>query len=93
MQQLKYLDNLEITGESRKVINATVLKKRMYYNMKILTIKRNTAFLNFKLLESWNRSNLEITNEISALLGMQKHVQTMIDHSFLLNVSIIKVAI
>ncbi|TPX32417.1 hypothetical protein SmJEL517_g04464 [Synchytrium microbalum] len=39
------LDSHRITAEARKAVAATVLKKRMFYNMCAQTIRRNTAIL------------------------------------------------
>ncbi|TPX46569.1 hypothetical protein SeMB42_g03636 [Synchytrium endobioticum] len=42
---LTRLDSHNITPEARKAVAATVLKKRMFYNMCVQTIRRNTAIL------------------------------------------------
>ncbi|KAJ3129093.1 Leucine-rich repeat-containing protein 9 [Physocladia obscura] len=65
LPNLKVLDTLEITEESRRIISATVLKKRMYYTMRVRTIKRNTNFL-IKLLQIQTDND---ENQIEEILG------------------------
>ncbi|KAJ3411055.1 Leucine-rich repeat-containing protein 9 [Chytridiales sp. JEL 0842] len=74
LPNLKCLDTLEVTEESRKIISATVLKKRMYYNMRIRTIKRNTNFL-IKLLQTRN-AEIEggFESDINELLKKLKRI-------------------
>ncbi|KAJ3168498.1 Leucine-rich repeat-containing protein 9 [Geranomyces variabilis] len=75
LPNLKSLDTLDVTDESRRIISATVLKKRMYYNMRIRTIKRNTNFL-LKLLAT--RAAVEIDRvegEIQVLMQRTKRVK------------------
>ncbi|KAJ3196285.1 Leucine-rich repeat-containing protein 9 [Irineochytrium annulatum] len=62
LPNLRSLDTLEVTDESRRIISATVLKKRMYYNMRIRTIKRNTNFLT-KMLQTRNVEEEKILEE------------------------------
>jgi Leucine-rich repeat (LRR) protein len=72
---LKSLDTLEVTDESRRIISATVLKKRMYYNMRIRTIKRNTNFLR-KILENRTREiGLMIETDAIKLIERAKRIQ------------------
>lgn len=80
---LRYLDTLEVTEESRRMIIATIMKKRMYffhvrrlksnsqpiryYNMRIRTIKRNTNYL-IKLLDDVARENCaQMTQDLCQL--------------------------
>jgi hypothetical protein len=49
LPKLVILDSLQITEESRRIIGATVLKKIMYYNMRISTIRRNENILGTSL--------------------------------------------
>ncbi|KAJ3285947.1 Leucine-rich repeat-containing protein 9 [Borealophlyctis nickersoniae] len=75
LPNLRSLDTLEVTDESRRIISATVLKKRMYYNMRIRTIKRNTNFL-VKLLDTRHleeQSRLE--RDMVELMGRAKRAQ------------------
>ncbi|KAI8910691.1 hypothetical protein DFJ77DRAFT_470723 [Powellomyces hirtus] len=75
LPNLKSLDTLDVTEESRKIISATVLKKRMYYNMRIRTIKRNTNFL-MKLLAIKAAVEIEkVEGEIRILMERTKRVK------------------
>ncbi|KAI9334738.1 hypothetical protein BDR26DRAFT_866682 [Obelidium mucronatum] len=79
LPNLHVLDTLEVTEESRRIISATVLKKRMYYNMRIRTIKRNTNFL-IKLLQTRTDQDEKTIHEVlSALMKSGKLVQRLID--------------
>ncbi|RHY83123.1 hypothetical protein DYB35_010700, partial [Aphanomyces astaci] len=40
---LIYLDTIELTSTNKQVADTTLIKKRMYYNMRIKTIKRNVT--------------------------------------------------
>ncbi|KAJ3012251.1 UNVERIFIED_CONTAM: Leucine-rich repeat-containing protein 9 [Siphonaria sp. JEL0065] len=79
LPNLHVLDTLEVTDESRRIISATVLKKRMYYNMRIRTIKRNTNFL-IKLLQTrTDQDEKKIEEVLSALMKAGKLVKRMSD--------------
>ncbi|KAJ3035656.1 Leucine-rich repeat-containing protein 9 [Rhizophlyctis rosea] len=75
LPKLTSLDTLEVTEESRRIISATVLKKRMYYNMRIRTIKRNTNFLIKFLDNTYADAQSTIEADIVALLSRTKRVQ------------------
>ncbi|RKO93872.1 hypothetical protein BDK51DRAFT_18137 [Blyttiomyces helicus] len=75
LPNLLSLDTLEVTDESRRIINATVLKKRMYYNMRIRTIKRNTNFL-ARLLDTRNADELaSLIEDLKGLVYRLKRIQ------------------
>ncbi|KAI9356534.1 hypothetical protein DFJ73DRAFT_623012 [Zopfochytrium polystomum] len=75
LPNLKSLDTLDVTDESRRIISATVLKKRMYYNMRIRTIKRNTNFL-LKMLHTRARDDeRQIEADVFVLMEKCRKVQ------------------
>ncbi|KAI8619983.1 hypothetical protein BC830DRAFT_1059795 [Chytriomyces sp. MP71] len=79
LPQLHILDTLEVTDESRRIISATVLKKRMYYNMRIRTIKRNTNFL-IKLLQvRTDEDESRLEGVLAQLMKKGKVVQRLKD--------------
>jgi hypothetical protein len=43
MPKLLKLDTMHISEESKNFAETTFMKKRMYYNMRIKTIQRNTS--------------------------------------------------
>ncbi|ORY39828.1 L domain-like protein [Rhizoclosmatium globosum] len=79
LPQLHILDTLDVTDESRRIISATVLKKRMYYNMRIRTIKRNTNFLIKMLQVRTDADAKQIEDVLVDLLKAEKVVQRMYD--------------
>ncbi|KAJ3202502.1 Leucine-rich repeat-containing protein 9 [Entophlyctis luteolus] len=79
LPNLLVLDTLEVSTESRRIISATVLKKRMYYNMRIRTIKRNTNFL-IKLLQTKTEMDeKKIEEALRALMKAKKTTERRID--------------
>ncbi|KAJ3065950.1 Leucine-rich repeat-containing protein 9 [Podochytrium sp. JEL0797] len=79
LPNLHVLDTLEVTEESRRIISATVLKKRMYYNMRIRTIKRNTNFLVKLLQVKTDQDEKLIQDVLCDLLRAGKRVQRCMD--------------
>lgn len=74
LPRLHYLDSLQITQESRKIIGATVLKKIMYYNMRISTIKRNENIM-IKTLNNHQTSHDGTANtDTKQLLRLRYHL-------------------
>ena len=43
IQQLTSLDTLVLADETKQLAEATYMKKKMYYNMRIKTLRRNTT--------------------------------------------------
>ncbi|KAI8846431.1 hypothetical protein BC829DRAFT_398533 [Chytridium lagenaria] len=75
LPNLRSLDTLDVTDESRRIISATILKKRMYYNMRIRTIKRNTNFL-IKSLQTYNVDDEKhIEDDVVVLTKRIKRIQ------------------
>ena len=52
LQQLSMLDSYAIADEARHLAEATYMKKKMYYNMRIKTLKRNTSNVIKKAMEA-----------------------------------------
>ncbi|KXS20065.1 L domain-like protein [Gonapodya prolifera JEL478] len=59
LRTLLTLDAVEITDESRKMVAATFFKKKMYYNMRNQTVKRNANFLRELLSEFFHFMDVE----------------------------------
>jgi Leucine-rich repeat (LRR) protein len=72
-------DTIEVTQESRKLIGATIVKKRMYYNMRIITIRRNCDFLIKTLKESSEPQVQKYEDENQILWAKVKKIQRHID--------------
>ncbi|KAJ3071189.1 Leucine-rich repeat-containing protein 9, partial [Quaeritorhiza haematococci] len=89
LPQLRWLDTLEITEESRRIINATVLKKRMYYNMRVQTIKRNFNFLMKTYDVFHNRERERLEANLKILLSHLKFIRRRQDDAtFLTTISL-----
>lgn len=72
-------DTLEVTGESRTAISATIIKKRMYYNMRIITIRRNCDFLKHSLASSCASKMVGDAGEGDKMGAILKKIQMHID--------------
>lgn len=73
------LDGVPITEENRHMADATFLKKKMYYNMRIKTLKRNTSNVLKKAQEYMNSRINEINLNLNVLLRMKKELEREID--------------
>ena len=59
---LASLDNKALTVEARAVAEATCMKKRMYYNMRIKTLRRTTANAHKQALQGFKVSDSKQTS-------------------------------
>eukprot|EP00817_Percolomonadidae_sp_ATCC50343_P006469 CAMPEP_0117419046 /NCGR_PEP_ID=MMETSP0758-20121206/704_1 /TAXON_ID=63605 /ORGANISM="Percolomonas cosmopolitus, Strain AE-1 (ATCC 50343)" /LENGTH=1291 /DNA_ID=CAMNT_0005199911 /DNA_START=513 /DNA_END=4388 /DNA_ORIENTATION=- len=69
------LDSLTVTEQARNLADATFLKKKMYYNMRIKTLKRNTSNVVKQGLSYMNARNNEINLNMNVLVRMQKEIE------------------
>jgi protein phosphatase 1 regulatory subunit 7 len=67
LPKLLILDSLQITEESRRIIGATVLKKIMYYNMRISTIRRNENILGMALERHYKEKVMNVESDVQIL--------------------------
>lgn len=75
LPKLQFLDSLQITEESRRIIGATVLKKIMYYNMRISTIRRNENILARTLANKVKQPQISNTEaDIQLLLKFSQRI-------------------
>ncbi|KAI8805973.1 hypothetical protein BJ742DRAFT_901172 [Cladochytrium replicatum] len=79
LSSLKSLDTMDITDESRRIISATVLKKRMYYNMRIRTIKRNANFLIRILSDRYANEEKLLEDKVQKMVAKLKFLQKRLD--------------
>jgi len=75
LQQLNVLDSLIISDESRHLAEATYMKKKMYYNMRIKTLKRNTSNVIRKVMEARQAKVSQINLNLNVLLRQKKDVE------------------
>jgi len=75
LQQLDILDTYMISDESRHLAEATYMKKKMYYNMRIKTLKRNTSNVIKRAMEARQAKVSQINLNLNVLLRQKKDVE------------------
>ena len=75
MTQLRCFDSQLITDDARQLAEATFMKKKMYYNMRIKTLKRNTSNVIRKALEARQTKVSQINLNLNVLLRQAKDVE------------------
>src|SRR5690606_33040670 len=70
-----------ITDEARRVAETTFLKKKMYYNMRIKTLKRNTTNVIKKASEFKYTRIHSINLNLNVLLRLQKELERELDEA------------
>jgi len=75
LQQLRVLDTNMISEDARQVAEATYMKKKMYYNMRIKTLKRNTSNVIRKAMEARQTKLSQINLNLNVLLRQSKDVE------------------
>ena len=78
MTHLKVFDTQVITDELRQLAEATYMKKKMYYNMRIKTLKRNTSNVIRKAMEARQTKVSQINLNLNVLLRQAKDVERAI---------------
>jgi hypothetical protein len=69
------LDSMVISADSKQLAEATYMKKKMYYNMRIKTLKRNTTNVVRKALEAMQGRTSHINLTLNVLLRQRKDIQ------------------
>jgi Leucine-rich repeat (LRR) protein len=81
LTRIKKLDSLLITDDARHIADATFLKKKMYYNMRIKTLKRNaTNVLNNAKQMYTDRCN-DCSLNLNVLLRMRRELEREIEEA------------
>ena len=75
MSQLSKFDANVISDELRQLAEATYMKKKMYYNMRIKTLKRNTSNVIRKAMEARQTKVSQINLNLNVLLRQAKDVE------------------
>uniref|UniRef100_A0A7S1HYF6 U2A'/phosphoprotein 32 family A C-terminal domain-containing protein n=1 Tax=Eutreptiella gymnastica TaxID=73025 RepID=A0A7S1HYF6_9EUGL len=75
LNRLTMLDKMKITDEQRHLAEATFVKKKMYYNMRIKTLKRNTNNLLKKAAQFKGSKVGEIKTGVAALMKTIKALE------------------
>ncbi|RHY19432.1 hypothetical protein DYB32_010227, partial [Aphanomyces invadans] len=83
---LAYLDSIELTSTNKQVADTTLIKKRMYYNMRIKTIKRNVTNCVRKarscFADNLNYANFNLNALMRELSDLEKELQAERASSF-----------
>ena len=79
LSQLSSLDTMLISNESKQLAEATYMKKKMYYNMRIKTLKRNTNNVIRKAQEAMQSKITLINLNLNVLLRQRKGVEGALD--------------
>lgn len=72
LPQLQFLDTLPIPEEGKILAEATYMKKKMYYNMRIKTLKRNASNIIRKATEAFCKRKEQLFQSLNVLLRLQK---------------------
>ena len=78
LQQLTYMDTMPIPDEGKQLAEATYMKKKMYYNMRIKTLKRNTTNINRKGKDAFLARKNALTLTLNALVRQQKDLERVL---------------
>jgi Leucine-rich repeat (LRR) protein len=80
LHQLTSLDTMAIREEAKQMAEATYMKKKMYYNMRIKTLKRNTTNILRKAQECAKAKIVEINVDLNQLSRTKKDVEYELDY-------------
>ena len=75
LNQINMLDTLRISNESKQLAEATYMKKKMYYNMRIKTLKRNTTNVVRRSKEAKYSLIQKINQDLKILIKNQKDIE------------------
>ncbi len=75
LKQLRYLDGVPITEEARSNADSTFVKKKMYYNMKIKTMHRNTTNEIQQVTKLKENKLAQLQFQIQQLVRAQKEIE------------------
>jgi Leucine-rich repeat (LRR) protein len=79
IQQLTSLDTLVLAEETKQLAEATYMKKRMYYNMRIKTLRRNTTNALRRAQEGSSSKVAKANTQLSTLIRHLKEVEREIE--------------
>ncbi|KAJ9438372.1 Protein phosphatase 1 regulatory subunit SDS22-like protein [Diplonema papillatum] len=79
LNRIKVLDYNAVSDESRHLAEATFVKKKMYYNMRIKTLRRNTSNLVRKAVQFRQTRLSEVNLSLNVLIRMAKELEREVD--------------
>ncbi|RLN49307.1 hypothetical protein BBJ28_00007190 [Nothophytophthora sp. Chile5] len=81
LPQLRYLDTVELSARNKQIAEATMIKKKMYYNMRIKAIKRE-IHARIKHAETIrNQAEHHIEVSVAALVRQKKEMESFVSDS------------
>ncbi|RLN72722.1 hypothetical protein BBJ28_00008178 [Nothophytophthora sp. Chile5] len=82
LPRLRYLDTVELSARNKQIAEATMIKKKMYYNMRIKAIKRE-IHARIKHAETIrNQAEHQIEASVAALVRQKKEMESFVCDSF-----------
>ena len=75
LNRVKVLDYNTVSEENRQFAEATFVKKKMYYNMRIKTLRRNTSNLVKKAVQFRQTKLSEVNLSLNVLIRMAKELE------------------
>ena len=84
LQNLSFLDGCPLSDEAKNMAEATYMKKKMYYNMRIKTMKRNCTNVLKKAQEARQAAISQNNLSLNVLVRARKDVEREIDERKLL---------
>jgi len=79
LANLTCLDTLFVSEDAKALAEATYIKKKMYYNMRIKTLKRNTTNVVRRAAEALQARVGQINLNFNVLLRQMKEVQRLVE--------------
>eukprot|EP01060_Flectonema_neradi_P000041 TRINITY_DN1003_c2_g1_i2.p1 TRINITY_DN1003_c2_g1~~TRINITY_DN1003_c2_g1_i2.p1 ORF type:complete len:945 (+),score=163.98 TRINITY_DN1003_c2_g1_i2:87-2921(+) len=81
LSRVRVIDYNIISDESRQLAEATFVKKKMYYNMRIKTLKRNTSNLVKKADQFRQTKHSEVNLALNVLCRMAKELERELEEA------------
>eukprot|EP00755_Sulcionema_specki_P010169 Sspe_Gene.6755::Locus_2269_Transcript_1_1_Confidence_1.000_Length_4905::g.6755::m.6755 len=81
LNHIKVLDYNAVSDENRHLADATFVKKKMYYNMRIKTLRRNTSNLIKKAAQFRQTKFSEVNLAITMFIRMAKELEREIEEA------------
>eukprot|EP00736_Rhodelphis_marinus_P003488 Rmarinus@m.14061 len=75
LSTLTSLDGIPLMSETKQIAEATYLKKKMYYNMRIKTLKRNATNIIKKATEAKQAKVSQVNLNMNVLLRQKKDIE------------------
>ncbi|KAF4031863.1 Leucine-rich repeat domain-containing protein [Phytophthora infestans] len=78
LPRLNFLDTVELSARNKQIAEATMIKKKMYYNMRIKTIKRDVHSRIRHAETIRNHAENHMETSVSALVRQKKEIERFV---------------